>query len=127
MKKAVKDVLYSRPTDKQLTELTGNDRIRTNRLAKKPGTANGFDVAVFRFKIEGIAEIAKDDKTKDEKAIMAILNHIPTIEEIMEHSQLARQHVQLMKASNEKGNSSYGYLYHSLSFKIDALGDLVDA
>ncbi len=126
MKKAVKDVLYSRPmediTDKQLIELTGNTRIRTNRLAKNPGKANGFDVAVFRFKIEGIAEIAKDNK-----AIMAILNHTPTIEEIMEHSQLAKQHVQLMKASHEKGNSSYGYAYHSLSFTIDALGDLVDA
>ncbi len=126
MKKAVKDVLYSRPmediTDKQLIELTGNTRIRTNRLAKNPGKANGFDVAVFRFKIEGIAEIAKDDKV-----IMAILNHHPTIEEIMEHSQLAKQHVQLMKASHEKGNSSYGYMYHSLSFTIDKVGDLVDA
>ncbi len=131
MKKAVKDVLYSRPmediTDKQLIELTGNKRIRTNRLAKKPGKANGYDVAVFRFKIEGIAEIAKGNKTKDEKAIMAILNHTQTIEEIMEHSQLAKQHVQLMKKSYENGGSSYGYMYHSLSFTIDRLGDLVDA
>ncbi len=127
MKEAIEEVLYSLPTDKQLIELTGNDRIRTNRLAKKPGAANGFDVAVFRFKIEGIAEIAKGNKTKDEKAIMAILNHTPTIEEIMEHSQLAKQHVKLMKDSYEKGGSSYGYMYHSLSFTIDRLGDLVDA
>ncbi len=122
MKKAVKDVLYSRPTDKQLTELTGNDRIRTNRLAKKPGKANGFDVAVFRFKIEGIAKIAKDDET-----IMKMLYYIPSTEEIMEHSQLAKQHVELMKKSYENGGSSYGYMYHSLSFTIDRLGDLVDA
>ncbi len=131
MKKAVKDVLYSRPmediTDKQLIELTGNKRIRTNRLAKRPGVANGYDVAVFQFKIEGITKIAKGNKTKDEKAIMSVINNAPTIEEIMEHSQLAKQHVQLMKASHEKGSSSYGYLYHSLSFIIDALGDLVDA
>ena len=122
MKKAVKDVLYSRPTDKQLIELTGNDRIRTNRLAKKPGKANGYDVSVFRFKIEGVAKIAKDDE-----AIMKMLYYIPSTEEIMEHSQLAKQHVELMKKSYENGGSSYGYMYHSLSFTIDALGDLVDA
>ena len=131
MKKAVKDVLYSRPmediTDKQLIELTGNKRIRTNRLAKRPGVANGYDVAVFQFKLKGIAEIVKNNKTKDEKAIMAILNHTPTIEEIMEHSQLAKQHVELMKASYEKGGSSYGYIYHSSVLIMDKIGDLVDA
>ncbi len=126
MKKAVKDVLYSRPmediTDKQLIELTGNKRIRTNRLAKRPGVANGYDVAVFQFKLKRITQIARENRE-----IMIIINHIPTTEEIMEHSQLAKQHVEKMLASHEKGGSSYGYIYHSLSFTIDRLGDLVDA
>ncbi len=122
MKKAVKDVLYSRPTDKELIEFTKNTRIRTARLAKNPGNANSYDCAVFGFKIKQIKEIAKD-----EKEIISIIKYEPTIDEIIKNSGILKGHVVKMKKSYDKGGISYGYKYHKLSFTMEQIANEVGA